>query len=322
MLFRDKILDLQGAFPPDARMVDPKTGADKGPFWSEKKRYPTAAKFNPEDESHLNFMQSATCLFGVSLGILAPKQEDDDTWLNNFRSKEWIVSMCENLVCPPYIPTVMNTAALMGADPAAAGQGDSNMEADKLQKAAILDELLLELKTVADGVELPTEETQDFEKDDDLNFHIAFITASSNLRCDNYSITRTDFHACKIIAGKIIAAIATTTAAACGLVIMELFKLVLGKDTEAFMNRQIGLAVNNYTSFTQEPPVKYSTVEENVIPSPDDPSVPEDAFDDMGKIKPEFIIKKTRRAYPENHSVWDKLKGVTSDMTLKQFAEW
>lgn len=31
-LFRDRILDLQAAFPPDTRMVD-KNGVDKGPFW-------------------------------------------------------------------------------------------------------------------------------------------------------------------------------------------------------------------------------------------------------------------------------------------------
>ncbi len=41
--------------------------------------------------------------------------------------------------------------------------------------------------------------TADFEKDDDANFHIAFVTAAANLRCDNYSIKRTDFHACKVL---------------------------------------------------------------------------------------------------------------------------
>ena len=56
-------------------------------------------------------------------------------------------------------------------------------------------------------------EVADFEKDDDLNFHISFVTSCANLRCDNYSLKRTDFHSCKVIAGKIIAAIATTTAA-------------------------------------------------------------------------------------------------------------
>ena len=79
-----------------------------------------------------------------------------------------------------------------------------------------------------------------------MNYHISFITAACNLRCDNYAIKRTEFQACKVIAGKIIAAIATTTAAVCGLVVLELFKLVMKKGTDFLFNRQIGLAVNNY----------------------------------------------------------------------------
>lgn len=65
----------------------------------------------------------------------------------------------------------------------------------------------------------------DFEKDDDTNQHIRFITACSNLRAQNYDIEPADFFKTKGIAGKIIPALATTTAAVAGLVCVEFMKV-------------------------------------------------------------------------------------------------
>lgn len=41
----------------------------------------------------------------------------------------------------------------------------------------------------------------DFEKDDDTNFHMDFITAASNLRAMNYGINVADRHHTKQVAG-------------------------------------------------------------------------------------------------------------------------
>lgn len=67
-----------------------------------------------------------------------------------------------------------------------------------------------------------------FEKDDDTNHHIDFITALANKRALNYSIDPKDKHTTKGIAGKIIPAIATTTSVVSGLVSLELYKVIYG----------------------------------------------------------------------------------------------
>lgn len=87
-------------------------------------------------------------------------------------------------------------------------------------------ELVDKLKQLTLNVPQGKLNAADFEKDDDSNFHIAFITAASNLRARNYKIGEADFHRTKLIAGKIIPAIATTTAMITGSVANEIFKFV------------------------------------------------------------------------------------------------
>ena len=67
----------------------------------------------------------------------------------------------------------------------------------------------------------------EFEKDDDSNGHIDFITYFSNFRAANYSIDPLPSYQIKLKAGKIIPAIATTTSLICGQVFIEVLKYYL-----------------------------------------------------------------------------------------------
>jgi len=82
------------------------------------------------------------------------------------------------------------------------------------------------------------------KKDDDSNSHVDFITATANLRARNYSIAETDKLKAKRVAGHIIPAIATSTAAVSGLVSIELIKVAAGNvKLESLKNAFLNLAL-------------------------------------------------------------------------------
>jgi len=93
----------------------------------------------------------------------------------------------------------------------------------------------------------------EFEKDDDTNFHMDFMTAASNIRAKAYGIPEADKHKTKGIAGNIIPAMITTTALITGLVGFELIKLVQGVSRESFRNSYVNLA---YNALIQNDPVE------------------------------------------------------------------
>jgi ubiquitin-activating enzyme E1 len=93
---------------------------------------------------------------------------------------------------------------------------------------------------------------QIFEKDNDKNYHIKWITSSSNLRAINYSIEPISFYKTKGIAGKIIPAVATTTSIVAGLITIELLKYLSYKTNlntcDKYNSTFINLATNLFVS--------------------------------------------------------------------------
>lgn len=84
---------------------------------------------------------------------------------------------------------------------------------------------------------------EEFEKDNDANFHVDFMYASGNIRASCYKLELMDWITVKLKVGRIVPALATTTAAIAGLQALELVKVLKGCKLEEFRNVFLNLAV-------------------------------------------------------------------------------
>jgi len=194
------------------------------PFWSGPKRAPDPLVFDPSNATHMAFVVAGANLHAFNYGI--PGHSDEKA----------IASVIEHMVIPDFQPdsNVRIQADEKEPDPNANAPPDDNAVLEQLVAALPAPASLSEFRMV------PVE----FEKDDDTNHHISFIAAASNLRAENYKIPPADRHRTKFIAGKIIPAIATTTALVTGLVVLELYKIIDGKDDiEQYKNGFVNLAL-------------------------------------------------------------------------------
>lgn len=216
--YNDQIRQLLFNFPPE------QLTSSGQPFWSGPKRCPESLVFSTEVSLHLDYILAAANLKAEVYGI--PQNRD----------REAIKLMVNRVQVPEFIPKSGVKIAVTDTQ-VHVSNGSGSVDHDRINQ---LQKELPRREQLSDFRITPLE----FEKDDDGNLHMDFIVASSNLRAANYNIASADRHKSKLIAGKIIPAIATTTSVVAGLVCLELYKLVRGPTSlEPFKNGFVNLAL-------------------------------------------------------------------------------
>lgn len=200
--FSDQIQQLLHNFPAEQLTS---TGQ---PFWSGPKRCPTVLHFDADDDLHLDYVFAGANLRAELYGL--PQNRD----------RAVIKEMVRQVHVEPFKPKSVKIATTD-----AEMQAEANSEAMDQDTVSTIISDLAKVAPELVGLRITPIE---FEKDDDANLHMDFIVASSNLRATNYKIELANRHQSKLIAGKIIPAIATTTALVSGLAMLEIYKLVQG----------------------------------------------------------------------------------------------
>ena len=286
--FDYNIRSLLLSFPEDYKQkIDGKN------LWGCSKIRPHEIPFDSNNDLCILYIQKFILILSHALGIQFTKEE---------LSKENIKKICSNIKLPEYIPQKLSVEIDGNLEGNEEEKNNDNfnenndenenendniidVEQEKINKEKsqkILEELeKINIKDI-NGSQINPEI---FEKDHDENGHIDFIHITANLRAKNYNIDECNRNKTKIISGKIIPTILTSTAAIAGITSLQIFTLLQTHEIEYLRNCYFNLGINNF-----------------IFSQPYEPNYMKD------QKHSKILLDKPVKVIPQNRTVWDKIE--------------
>ena len=270
--FDYNIRSLLISFPEDYKQkIDGKS------LWGSSKIRPHEIPFDLNNDLCISYVKTFVHILSHALGIEFTKEE---------LSKEKIKDICAKIKIPDFVPIQVNyeiNGNLEGQNESQNNQNNNEKKEDndKVSINSILEELEKINEKEFDASKINPEQ---FEKDHDENGHIDFIHLSAILRARNYNIDECDRNKTKIISGKIIPTILTSTASIAGISSLQIYTLLQTHEINYLRNCFFNLGINTLLFDIPSPPKKKKDEKYNI---------------DIGK---------PIKAIPEEWTVWDKIE--------------
>ena len=259
--FEFKINKLLNEFPIDHK------NKDGSPFWSGSKRIPSSIKFDINNEDCYNFVKYYSIILARSIGVeINDNKNYIEKIVKNFDFQEFEFSTKINLEREKEIEEISSLKKFL-----------NEFDLNQINKQKIIPE--------------------NFEKDNYSNNHVTFINICTNFRAQNYNIPKSDEQKTKMIAGRIVPALANTTASITGFAAFQLLTLVNSQEISLIKNCNFNTAINFYQ--INNPSEVIHIEDEEYNPLLDGPSI----------------------AVPPKWTVWDIIN-IKGPLTCQQFIDY
>ena len=207
------------------------------PFWTLPKRPPTPQIFDANNELHISIVAAMACLRAITCGVKVPENP------RHLKTKLSIAHIASLVKVKDFVPNDKKAKDIKDKNNASNeinnNNGQSNQDLLGVDKNMLLkefDKLSIHIKSKPNS--------QEFEKDEDENYHIDVLYSLTNCRARNYKLEHMEWVTVKLKAGKIIPALATTTSSIAALQTIELIKLICqNKKIENYKNSFLNMSI-------------------------------------------------------------------------------